>query len=98
MENQPHKATTAAHRTITPAACARPNITSPLTALTRSAGIEHLPGSADGNEPSGFHQHGARRDALGLRPVVGDDHAGHRALADDAENQLLDSPGRRFVE
>src|SRR6202048_740056 len=97
-ENQPHKATTAAHRTMAPAAWARPSITSPLTALRRSAGIEHLLGRPDRDQPPGFHDHRARGDALGLRLVVGDDHAGHRPLADDVADQLLNAARRGLVE
>src|SRR4026208_391811 len=60
--------------------------------------LKHLCRGANRGQLAGFQDHRTVRHAAGLSRVVGDDHAGHPALANDIQYEVLDLSRRIFVE
>lgn len=52
--------------------------------------LKHLIRGTNGGKLAGYQDHRAMRNASSLGGVVGDDHAGHPALANDIQHEVLD--------
>jgi hypothetical protein len=57
--------------------------------LSNSDILKHLIRETNGGEPAGFQDHRAMRNASSLSLIMGDDHAGHPALPNDIEDEVL---------
>ena len=62
-----------------------------------SHAVEHCP-HATSDQPAAFQDHCTVGDATGLRNIVSNDHRSRAALADYAQNELLNRPLGSVVE
>src|SRR5450755_1274768 len=88
--NRRHRSTTIAQSMMAPAAWAIPMAMSLCRVLRSSAITEDLLGGADRDQLAGLQDHCAISDAMGLRRIVRDNHAGHTPLANDAQHEFFD--------
>ena len=58
--------------------------------LSNSDILKHLVRGANCGKLAGPQDHRAMRNASSLSLIMGDDHAGHPALANDIEDEVLD--------
>src|SRR5947209_3027927 len=89
--NRRHRSTTAAQSTMAPAAWAIPRAMSLCKVLRSLAIMEDLLRGADRDQLAGLQNHCAVGDAMGLRRVVRDNHAGHLPFANDAQHEFFDA-------